>query len=84
MLPEDPLDVGWIKPLQDVADRSVSRCAAPRQAECRVQPTAMHINESDDASIRVAASHDGKNGKQQDVGKLIFPPLSAAGIGNSR
>jgi hypothetical protein len=84
MLTEDHLDVGWIKSLEDVADRGVGRCPAPRQAECRVQPAAMHIDESNDASIRVAAGHDGENGEQQDVGKLVFLPLPAARIGNFR
>jgi hypothetical protein len=44
----------------------------------------MDIDEGDDASIRVAAGHDGKNGEQQHVRKLVFLPLPAAGIGNFR
>ena len=83
MLPEDHLDVGWIKPFEDIAYRGVRRRTAPLQAECRVQPAAMDIDEGDDPSIRVAAGHDGENGEQQDVGKLVFLPLSAARIGNS-
>ena len=84
MLAEDGLDVGWIKPLEDIADRGVRRRTAPFQTEGRVQPAAMDIDEGDDASIRVAAGHDGENGEQQHVGKLVFLPLSAARIGNSR
>jgi len=84
MLAEDVLDVGGIEPLEDVADRGVSRRTTPRQTEGLVQPAAMDIDEGDDASIRVAAGHDGKDGEQQHVGKLVLLALATAGIGNAR
>ena len=62
MLAEDRLDLRRIEPLEDVADRGMSRRAAPLQTERRVQPAAMDINERDNASIRVAPRHDGKDG----------------------
>ena len=84
MLAEDNLDLRGIKTLEDIPDRSVSGCAAPLQTEDRIQPAAMHIDEGDDASIRVAVGHDGRDGEQKHVGKLVPLPLPAAGIGNVR
>ena len=88
MLAEDRLDFCGIKPLEDVADRGVSRRAAPLQAEGRVQLAAMNIDEGDDASIRVVLTrHDGEDGEQQHVGKPgkpVFLSLPAAGIRHFR
>jgi hypothetical protein len=63
MAAEDRLDRGRIEPLEDVADCSVRWCAAPVQTEGGVQLAAMGIDERDDASIRIAAGHDGKDGE---------------------
>ena len=70
MAAEDRLDRGRIEPLKDVADRGVRRCAAPVQTESGVQLAAVHVDECDDASIRVATGHDSKDGKQQHVWQL--------------
>jgi len=75
MLAEDSLDLRGIEPLEDVADRGVSGRAAPLQTEGRVQLAAMNIDEGDDASIRVAACHDGEDGEQQYVGKRNSPGI---------
>jgi len=84
MLAEDRLDLGRIEPLEDVADRGVSGRAAPLQTKRRVQPAAMDIDEGDDASIRIATRHDGKDGEQQHVAKLVFLPLPTARIRHFR
>ena len=44
----------------------------------------MNIDEGDDASIRVATRHDGQDGEQQHVGKLVFLSLPTAGIRHFR
>ena len=44
----------------------------------------MDVDEGDDAAIRVAAGHDGKDGEQQDVGQLIELALPTPGIGDVR
>jgi hypothetical protein len=51
VLSQDKLDLGGIEPLEDVADRRVRGCAAPRQTAGRVQLAAMHIDGGDDAAI---------------------------------
>jgi hypothetical protein len=77
---EHRLHIDRIEPLEDVADGGMCRCAAPFQAEHGVQPVAMHVDEGDDAAIRVAAGHDGQDGKQQHMGKLVDLPLSTTRV----
>src|SRR5208283_4128028 len=84
MLAEDRLDLCGIKPLEDVADCGVRGRAAPLQTEGRVQLAAIDIDEGDDASIRVATCHDGEDGEQQHVRKLVFLSLSTARIRHFR
>ena len=57
MLANDRLDLCGIKPLEDVADRGVSRRAAPLRTDGRVH-AAMNIDEGGDASgaARIARS----------------------------
>jgi hypothetical protein len=62
------LHPGRIEPLEDVADSGVRGRALPLQVEDRIQPAAVDGDEGDDAAIRVAAAHDGKDGEQQHVG----------------
>jgi hypothetical protein len=42
----------------------------------------MGIDEGDDTAIRIAASHDGQDGEQQHMGKIVELPLPTTGIGN--
>ena len=76
--------LGWVEPLEDVADGGVRRRAAPLQAEGRVQPAAVDVDEGDNTAIRVAAAHDGQDGEQQHMGQLVEPSLRPARIGNVR
>ena len=73
-----------IKTLQDVADGSVGGGASPFQAECRIQSAPMHVDEGDDAAIRVAARHDGQDGEQQHMRQLVelaFRPTRVGYLG---
>ena len=78
MAAEGRFHPGRVEPLEDVADGSVRRRAAPVQAEGRVQPAAMDVDEGDDAAIRVAAGYDGKDGEQQHMEQLVELPLRPA------
>ena len=51
MATESRLHRGWIEPLEDITNGGVCWRAAPLQAEGRVQPAAMGIDEGDDAAI---------------------------------
>ncbi len=82
MAAERSLHRGRIEALQDVADGGVGRRSAPLEAEDRVQPLAVHVDEGDDAAIRVAAADDGQDGEQQHVGQFVHLALRAARIGN--
>lgn len=82
MAAEDLLDRIRVEPLKNVADGSMSGRAAPAQSEERVQAAAMDVDEGDDATIRVAAGHDGEDGKQQHVGQLVQLALRPARIRN--
>ncbi len=84
MTAEDYLHRSRIQPLEDVADGGVRGCSTPLQAEDGIQPAAMDGDEGDDAAIRVAAGHDGKDGEQQHVGQLVELPLSPAWIRHVR
>src|SRR4051794_26658114 len=44
----------------------------------------MDVDEGDDAAVRVAARHDGKDGEKQDVRQLIKLALPTPGIGDLR
>jgi hypothetical protein len=82
MAAEHRFQLDRIQPFEDVADGGVGGRTAPFQAEHGVQPVAMHVDEGDDAAIRVAAGHDGEDGKQQHMRKLVDLPLATTGIGN--
>ncbi len=82
MAAEHRLHIDRVEPVEDVADGGVRGGAAPFQAEHGVQPVAMQVDEGDDAAIRVAAGHDGEDGKQQHVGKLVDLPLPTTRIGD--
>jgi hypothetical protein len=82
MATEDSLYRGRIEPLEDVADGGVRGCAAPVQTEGGIEPAAMDVDEGDDAPIRVATGHDGKDGEQQQVGQLVELSLRPTWIGN--
>ena len=41
--------------------------------------SAMHVDEGDDATIRVAAGHDSEDGEQQHIRQLVELPLHGAG-----
>jgi len=71
MTAEDDLNRSRIKALEDVAHGSVSGRSTLCQSERSVQPAAMNVDEGDNAAIRVAAGHDGEDGKQQHMGQLI-------------
>jgi len=77
---EGRLHPGRIEPLEDVADGGVRGRSTPLQAEGRVQLAAVDGDESDDATIRVAAGYDRKNGEQQQVGQLVELSLRPARI----
>ncbi len=70
--------------MENVADGGVRRRPLPFQAKCRVQPAAVHVNEGDNAAVRVAAGHDGENGEQQHVGQLVELAFRPAWIGDVR
>jgi len=92
MAAEGRLHPGRVEPLEDVADGRVRRRAAPFQAEGRVQLAAVDVDEGDDvrrtspfdAAIRVAAGHDGQDGKQQHMRQLVELSLCPARIRNVR
>ena len=78
------LHPGRIEPVEDVADSGVRRRPLPFQREGRVQPAAVDGDEGDDATIRVAAGHDGEDGEQQHIGQLVELSLRPARIRNVR
>ncbi len=84
MAAEGRLHRGRVEALEDIADGGMRRCSAPVQAESRVQPAAVDVDEGDDAAIRVAAGHDGENGEQQHVGQLVELALRPARIRDVR
>ena len=84
MAAEGRFHPGRIEPLEDVADGGVRRRAAPVQAKGRVQLAAVDVDEGDDTAIRVAAGHDGQDGKQQHMGQLVELSLCPARIRNVR
>jgi len=71
-----------IEPLEDVADRRVGGRPAPPQPERGIEPVAMDVDEGDDATIRVAAAHDGQDGEQEHIRQRIELPLRSARIGD--
>ena len=60
-----------IKTLVDVANGGMGRRALPAQTECRVQPAAVHRDESFERAIGIAPADHGEDREQQDVGQLI-------------
>jgi hypothetical protein len=82
MAAEDVLDRVRVEPLKNVADGSMGGRAVPAQSEEGIQAAAMDVDEGDDATIRVAAGHDGEDGKQQHVGQLVEFALRPAWIRN--
>jgi len=65
---EDVLDRAWIERSKDVADGGMGRRTAAAQCEGPIEAPAINVDEGDDATIRVAAGHDGQDRKQQYVG----------------
>lgn len=84
MTAKRPFHAVWVKALNDVADRGVRWRASPFQTEGGVQSVAMHVDEGDDATIRVATSDDGKDGEQKDVGQRVELALGTARIRDVR
>jgi hypothetical protein len=82
MLAEHGFDLGGIETFEDVADRGVRGRTLPCQVKNLVQPAAMDVDESDDASIRIPTGDDGEDRKQQDMRQLVHLALPAAGIGH--
>jgi hypothetical protein len=69
-----------IEALKDVADRGVRRRAPPLQAEGPVQAAPMHLDEGDDAAIRVAAADDRQDREQQHVRQRVDLALRPAWV----
>ncbi|MDQ2944504.1 MAG: hypothetical protein M3Y27_00915 [Acidobacteriota bacterium] len=68
--------------MNDVTDRGVRGRAPPFQAKGGIQFVAMHVDERDDAAIRVAACDNGENGEQQNVRQLVELAFGSARIRN--
>ncbi len=84
MVAESLLHCSRVEPLEDIADCGARGRSPPVQTEDRVQPAAMDGDEGDNAAIRVAAGHDGKDGEQQHVGQRVKLALRPARIRNVR
>jgi len=80
MAAENLLDGLWIEAQQDAANGGMAGCALPAQTEGGVQPVAMHLDESFDRPIRVAAGDRGKHREQQDIRQLIEFSLGPARV----
>src|SRR3954454_20658014 len=71
-----------VEPLEDVADGRGGWRPAPPQPARASELVAMDVDEADDATIRVAAAHDGQDGEQEHMRQRIELPLRSARIGD--
>lgn len=68
MAAEGRLDGLRIKPLKDIANGGMGRCALPAQTEGRVQSVTGYRDEGLDGAIGLTAGDHGKDREQQNVG----------------